>query len=82
MEVFDNDKGEGLNAISILGSIFTGIFCLPALPVCLIQLVGGLDFMKQKNEKENKKSKKLITIYLKIIWLRRLEPNCMTKNDK
>ena len=59
MEVFDNYKGEGLTAISILGSIFTGIFCLPALPVCLIQLVGGLDFMKQKNEKENKKKQEI-----------------------
>ena len=59
MEVFDNDKGEGLPAISILGSIFTGIFCLPALPVCLIQLAGGLHFMKQKNEKENKKKQEI-----------------------
>ena len=28
LEIFNNYKGEGLTAISIIGSIFTGIFCL------------------------------------------------------
>ncbi len=58
-EFFNNYKGEGLTALSILGSIFTGIFCFPVMPVCLIPLAGGCYLIKQKTEKEHKRKKQI-----------------------
>ncbi len=59
MEFFNNYKGEGLTILSFIGSFFTGIFCFPALPVCLIPLVGGAYLIQQKNEKQEKNKKKI-----------------------
>ena len=59
MEFFNNYKGEGLTILSFISSIFTGIFCFPALPVCLIPLAGGAYLIKQKNEKQEKKKKEI-----------------------
>ena len=59
MEFFNNYKGEGLTILSLIGSILTGIFCFPALPVCLIPLVGGVFLIQQKNEKQEKKKKEI-----------------------
>jgi len=59
IEFFNNYKGEGLTILSLIGSILTGIFCFPALPVCLIPLVGGVFLIQQKNEKQEKKKKEI-----------------------
>ena len=64
MEILHNYKGEGLNVLSVIGSIFTGIFFAPALPLCLASMVGGAYLMKQKKENQDKNNKNINNIML------------------
>ena len=64
MEIFHNYKGEGLTAISIIGSIFTGIFCAPALPLCLIPFLGGGYYLKKKKDEKERKQQEINNILL------------------
>ena len=54
MKLFDNYKGEGLTILSIVGTICTGIFCMPALPLCIASFFGGTYLMKKKNDEKMK----------------------------
>ena len=63
-EIFHSYKGEGLTAISIIGSIFTGIFCAPALPLCLLPFLGGGYYLKKKKDKKEKKKQEINNILL------------------
>ena len=49
-KLYDKYKGEGLTVLGIIGAICTGIFCLPALPVCLLPIAGGVNLMRKKYE--------------------------------
>ena len=64
MEILHNYKGEGLTVLSVIGSIFTGIFFVPALPLCLASMVGGAYLMKQKKENQEKNNKNINNIML------------------
>ena len=56
MNLLDKYKGEGLSVISVIGSILSGIFFLPTLPICLATLVGGTYLIQDKEDKKNNNS--------------------------
>ena len=56
MKLLNEYKGEGLSVISVIGTILSGIFFLPALPICLASFVGGTYLMNEKEEEKKNKS--------------------------
>lgn len=56
MNLLDKYKGEGLSVISVIGSILSGIFFLPTLPICLATLVGGTYLIQDKEDEKNNNS--------------------------
>jgi len=79
-EIFNNYKGEiggSLTVISLVGAIISGFFFLPALPISLTSMAGGI-FLWNKNrveKKEEQRRTEQIMMEKKIIELIKLELN-------
>ena len=52
LDIFKKYKGEGLTVLSIIGSICSGIFCLPALPFCLTSAIGSATYLYNEKYRE------------------------------
>ena len=62
-EIFKNTKfkiGGAMTIFSIIGIIFSGIFFLPCVPVCITTLVGGVYIIKNTSEEEKKNEQEKI----------------------
>jgi hypothetical protein len=49
-----------MTIFSIIGIIFSGIFFLPCVPVCITTLVGGVYIIKNTSEEEKKNEQEKI----------------------
>ena len=59
-KIFEKYKlqiGSGVTIASVVGLVCTGIFCLPALPACLLSLLGGTYLIKKKYDDDKEREK-------------------------